>query len=139
MWYNKFAPGFMCVRRKTHPFGNERHTKCCGLTEILWRIHIFKGKDILAQLGTKLHLDLGRTVVPMICIRKPLFYIGVSILMDSGFCAANGIVALVPKGVYVGALIEKPQNWPKSVPGDLIDRNFADKEVGDEDILEAAT
>ena len=24
-WYNKYAPGFMCVGRKPHPFGNERY------------------------------------------------------------------------------------------------------------------
>ena len=23
-WLNKFAPGFMCVPRKPHPFGNEK-------------------------------------------------------------------------------------------------------------------
>ena len=85
----------------------------------MWRIHIVEGKDILAQLGTKLHLDLGRTAVPMLCMRKPLFSIGVSIVVNSGFCNANGIVALVPKGVYAGALIEKPQYWLKSVPGEL--------------------
>ena len=24
--FNKYAPGFRCVERKTHPFVNERHT-----------------------------------------------------------------------------------------------------------------
>ena len=24
-WFNKYSPGFMCVGRKPHPFGNERH------------------------------------------------------------------------------------------------------------------
>ena len=35
-WFNKYAPRFMCVGRKPHPFGNKRHTICCGLTYILW-------------------------------------------------------------------------------------------------------
>ena len=26
-WYNVFASSFMCVGRKPHPFGNERHKK----------------------------------------------------------------------------------------------------------------
>ena len=56
---------------------------------------------------------------------------------DSGFCVANGIFALAEKGVYDGALIKKHWNWPKSVPGDLISRNFADKEVGDVYMSEA--
>ena len=34
-WFNKYTPQFMCVGRKTHPFGNERQTICCGLTCIL--------------------------------------------------------------------------------------------------------
>ena len=25
-WFNKWSPGFMCVVRKPHPFGNDRHT-----------------------------------------------------------------------------------------------------------------
>ena len=34
-WLEKHAPGFMCVGRKHHPIGNERHTVGCGLTSIL--------------------------------------------------------------------------------------------------------
>ena len=36
-WFTIYAPIFMCVGRKPHPFGNERYTICCGLTSILWR------------------------------------------------------------------------------------------------------
>ena len=43
-WFNKYAPGFMCVRRKPHPFGNESHTICCGFTYILWRSKIVEVK-----------------------------------------------------------------------------------------------
>ena len=43
--YNNFAPRFMCVGRKLHPFGNERHTIFCGLTSILWREKIVEGED----------------------------------------------------------------------------------------------
>ena len=39
-WFNKYAHGFMCVGRKPDPFGNERHTICCGFTRILWRVQI---------------------------------------------------------------------------------------------------
>ena len=34
-WFNKYAPVFMCVGCKPHPFGNQRHDICCGLTSIL--------------------------------------------------------------------------------------------------------
>ena len=33
-WFNKYAPGFMCVGSKPHPISNERHTICCGITYI---------------------------------------------------------------------------------------------------------
>ena len=31
-WFNKYSPGFICVGKNPHPFGNERHTFFCGLT-----------------------------------------------------------------------------------------------------------
>ena len=43
--FNKWSPVFMCVRRKLHPFGNERHTIFCVLASILWRSYIVEGKD----------------------------------------------------------------------------------------------
>ena len=64
---------------------------------------------------------------------------GKTVVMDSGFCVANGIVALAAKGLYAGALVKKSRYWQKSVPGDPIDRNFSDKEVGGVDMLETAT
>ena len=52
-WFNKYAPRFMWVGHKTHPFGNERHTICCGLTSILGRSQIVEGKDRPQLLGKK--------------------------------------------------------------------------------------
>ena len=49
---NKFCPGFMCVPRKPHPFGNEYHSIVDGVTEkgledkpIMWRVKLQEGKD----------------------------------------------------------------------------------------------
>ena len=50
-WFNKRSPRFICVGRKLHPFGNERHTICCALTSILWRTQIVEGKDRSTELG----------------------------------------------------------------------------------------
>ena len=60
-------------------------------------------------------------------------------MVNIGFSAENGIVALAAKGVYAGALIKKRRYWPKGVPGDLVDQYFPDKKVGDVDMLVAAT
>ena len=59
-WFEKYAPGFMCVGRKIHPFGNERHNICCGLTYILWRYQIVEGKYCPQPLGKKEYNELGK-------------------------------------------------------------------------------
>ena len=52
-WFNEYAPSFVFVGCKPHPFGNERHTIFCGFTSIFWRVHIVEGKDRPQQLGQK--------------------------------------------------------------------------------------
>ena len=110
----------MCVGRKPHPFGNERHTICCGIISILWRSQIFKEKDRPSHLVPKLRLELGKTAVLMLQMCKPIFSTGKFVVMYSNFCASNIIVPLVEKGVHARAR----WYWPKSVPRDLIDRHF---------------
>ena len=126
--------------RKPHPFGNERHTISCALTTILWRAQIVEGKDRPAQLGDKKWAELGKTVGLMLRMCDPIFGTGKCVVLDSGFCVSKGIVALEAKGVYAGALIKKHKYWPKGVPGaPAIDRHFANKEVGDVDMVEVMT
>ena len=52
-WFKKYLPRSICVGRKTHPFGNERHTLCCDLMYILWRAQTSEGKDRPHHLGQK--------------------------------------------------------------------------------------
>ena len=91
----------MCVGRKPHPFGNERHTICCRLTPIVWRKNIVKGKDRPSQLIPKMHLDIRISFGIMLRMCKHIFYTGKSIVMNSGFCVTNGIVTLAVKGVAI--------------------------------------
>ena len=58
-------------------------------------------------------------------------------MLDSGFCVSKGITALLEVGVYADELINKRKYWPKGVPGDAIDKYFADKDVTHVDMLEA--
>ena len=60
---------------------------------------------------------------------------GKVLVLDSGFCVLEALVALKKIGVYAGALIKKSCYWPKYVPGALIDTHFDDKQVGDTDSL----
>ena len=45
-WISKYNfPAWMCVGRKPHFFGNERHTIDCGLVKIIWFSDIVEGRD----------------------------------------------------------------------------------------------
>ncbi len=48
-WLSKFCPGFMCVPRKSHLFGNEYHSIANGDDgkPIMWRGKLVEGKDRL--------------------------------------------------------------------------------------------
>ena len=43
------------------------------------------------------------------------------------------------KDVYDGAIIKNHKYWPKGIPGDEIDRNFHNRDVGGVGVLEAIT
>ena len=45
VFYNKYAPGWIAVKRKPHPLGNEYHTTACCDTKIIIWIEIVEGKD----------------------------------------------------------------------------------------------
>ena len=138
-WSNKWAPGFLCVGRKPHPFGNEWHTFCCALTTILWRAQIVEGKDRPTELGKKKWEELGKTVGLMLQICEPIFSTGKCVVLDSDFCVSKGITALLEFGFYAAALIKKRKYWLKGVLGDTIDEYFADKDITHVDMLEAIT
>ena len=61
-WYNKYSPGFICVGKNPHPFGNERHMILFSLELILWKAHIVEGRDRSLHRGGKQRQDLGKTV-----------------------------------------------------------------------------
>ena len=53
-WLNKWTcPGWVFCPRKPHPFGNEYHTICCGLSGILFDMEMVEGKDQPKELKAK--------------------------------------------------------------------------------------
>ena len=89
-WINKYYPGFMCVGRKLHPFGNERHKISCALTSILFRALIVKGKDRPKELEKK-YSEIGRRVRLMLWMYKASYGTGKLVVMNSGFYVSIGI------------------------------------------------
>ena len=74
---------------------------------------------------------MGATVGLMLCMTEPIHQTGKIVTLNSGFCVAKGIVELHKCGVYGQALIKKQgRYWPHSVPGDLTDGYFGDKDIG---------
>ena len=61
IWHNRWTClGWVFCPRKPHPFGNEYHTACCGLTRILFSIKMVEGKDRPPELGKPLFEELCR-------------------------------------------------------------------------------
>ena len=62
----------MCVGRKTHPFGNERHTIACGLSTIMWFAEIVEGRDLPRERGRPEFDEIGKTVKTMLRCTRPI-------------------------------------------------------------------
>ena len=129
----------MYVGCKSKHLVNKRHTICCGLTSILWRAHISEGKYCPQQLVENLQSELGEMVSLMLRICRPIFGIGKYVVLDSGFCIAKGVTKLESKSAYAVDLIKKRHYFLKEFPGELIDNQFQDKEVGDIYMIEEIT
>ena len=56
----------------------------------------------------------------MVIITNPLWVTGKVVVMDSGFCVIEGLIAMVKKGVLGSELIQKRRYWPKGVPAEEI-------------------
>ena len=140
-WLNKFCPGFMCVPRKPHPQGNEYHSIADadkdGTKPVMWRVKIVEGKDrpkradgtyaFASQFEKK---GYPPTVSLLLEMTEPIHRTGKVVTGDSGFCVAQGVLALDNHGVYSQFLIKKRRYWPKGVPGDYIDEYMSSKPLG---------
>ena len=129
----------MFFPRKPHPFGNEYHTACCGLTGILFVMEMVEGKDRPKELGKAEFEHLGKTVGLLLRMLKSIFHTGRYIILDSGFCVLKALIELKKRGVFAAALIKKRRYWPTRVPGDAMERYFLDKAVGEVDAIEGVS
>ena len=96
-----------------------------------------ESKDRPTQLVVKKRSNLGKRVGLMIQMCEPILVTGKSIVLESEFCVAKGIMALEESVVYDGALIKKHIYWPKGVSCDGIKHNLHNRYLSDVDMLEA--
>jgi hypothetical protein len=133
-WTSKWScPGWMVVPRKPHPFGNEYHSICCGLSGIMYFIELVEGKTRPRELGPLPHSNFGKTAGLLLRMTQTIHGTGKVVIMDSGFCVLDGLPQLKRVGVYCSALIEKRKFWPKHVDGDKLAEHFHNKAVGTAD------
>ena len=137
IWSNRWTcPGWMFVPRKPHPFGNEYHSICCGVSRLMFGIELVEGKDRPINRPADPTNATGGTAGLLLRLCKPLFNTGKVVVLDSGFCVLKALITLKEMGVYAHAVIKKRRYWPKYVKGDEMDAHMADKEVGDVDIMQ---
>ena len=130
-WISKYNfPDWMCVGRKSHPFGNDRQTIACGLSTTMWFAEIVEGRDRPCECEIPEFGEIGNTVGTMLRYTRPIWNCAKVVIMDSGLCVTKGLVELWKKEVFGAALIKKHRCWPENIKGDAIDDQFASKEVG---------
>jgi Transposase IS4 len=133
-WTSQFTcPGFMFVPRKPHPFGNEWHSICCGISGIMYAVELVEGKDSPIGLTKEFHEMKQKTVALLLRLTKRLWHTGKVVVLDSGFCVLKGLIELRRRGVFAAAMIKKRRYWPRHVDGTMIQSYFEDKEVGHAD------
>jgi hypothetical protein len=131
VWTNKYTcPGFVYVPRKPHPFGNEYHSICCGITGLMFNIELREGKD--APTGAPLHPTEGKGKTTGLLLRLCSTMLGSSrcVVLDSGFCVLKAIIELRRNGVYAASLIKKRRYWPAHVDGQEVIDRFNFEEIG---------
>jgi hypothetical protein len=137
-WLNKFCPGFICVPWKPHLFGNEYHSIADGDDgkPIMWRVKIVEGKDRPKKADgrwafpSEFPARLGKTTTTMLELTKLIHGKGKVVVGDSGFCVWEGVIECHKRGVWFQAYVKKCGNWPRGVPGAVIDGYFDDMPLG---------
>jgi hypothetical protein len=90
--------------------------------------------------NTQPHSDKGKTVGLLLRLCAGIAGgRGMVVILDSGFCVLQGLVELKKISVFASAVIKKRRNWPKYVPGELIDDQMKEKEIGDVDAWKNGT
>lgn len=139
IWHSRWTcPGWVFCPRKPHPFGNEYHTICCGLSGILFDFEIVEGKDHPTELPPPEFSGFGATAGLLLRLTKSIHNTARYVVLDSGFCVLQALVALRTFGVFAGALIKKRRYWPRFIAGDSIDAHMSTKNVGETAAVEGS-
>ena len=130
VWLAKCTcPGWMCVERKPHPFGNQCHSICCGLSGIMHAIELVEGNDEPPERPRPTYSEEGPTGGLLLRLTRPIHNTGKVVILDSGFSVLDAIVALKQRGVFATTILKKRRFWPKYCPGDDINLTMTSSEI----------
>ena len=131
IWTSRWiCPGFMFVPWNLHTMGNEYHSICCGICEIMFAIEMVEGKDAPPERGRPEYHENGKTGGLLLRLCGSIFHTGKVVIMESWFCVLLGIITLKKIGVYALALIKKQRYWPNCITGSKITDHFGGEELG---------
>jgi hypothetical protein len=107
IWHNQWTcPGWVFCPCKPHPFGNEYHTPCCGLSGILFSMEFVKGEDHPQQIKERWS-KLGQTTGLLMRMLLTYFMTGRYVVLDLGFCMLRALIELKKVGLFACAVIKK--------------------------------
>ena len=109
IWHSRWTcPGWVFCPHKPHPFGNEYHSACCGMSGLMFSVELVEGKDRPVDLGPpEFESSFGKTGELLLRMLKSCFNTRRYVVLDSGFCVLKALVALYEQGIYAGVLIKK--------------------------------
>ena len=90
-------------------------------------MQLVEGKDRPKELSSPPKNKKTTSLLLDLC--KDLYGTGKVVVLDSGFCVLEGIIALKKLGVFAHAVIKKRRYWPKYIPGDEIDAHMKEKKL----------
>ena len=132
IFFNAFCPGWMNIKRKPHPFGNEYHTIACCETHIIFYVEIVEGKDKPIE-GPNSEVEYlqqwGATGALVTWMTRPIWGSGWVVLLDSGFGYLPCLQALKGKGLFGTCVIKKRAYWPSGTKGEVLLVELQGKEV----------
>lgn len=130
-WLTKYTcPGWMYVKRKPHPAGNEYHTIACGKTKVIFKVELVEGKDHPPQIKVA-HEQLGKTPGLLVRMTDTIQATNRVVVLDSGFCTLRGLIELRARGVYASVVIKRKRYWPRHVPGDELEQRASSLNIGE--------
>jgi hypothetical protein len=130
IWFSRWTcPGWVFCPRKPHPFGNEYHTACCGMSGIMFSMEMVEGKDRPPQISERF-CEYGKTTGLLMRMLSSYFATGRYVVLDSGFCVLKGLIELKKVGLFACAVIKKRRYWPAYVPGEAINAKVTELGLG---------